>query len=36
MNVFQDELWDEITKTLNSTGCGPQKMSKEWAKVKKF
>lgn len=36
MNIYfflQDELWEEITASLNSAGCGPQKLSKEWAKV---
>ncbi|KYM99739.1 hypothetical protein ALC62_09357 [Cyphomyrmex costatus] len=28
-----DELWEEVTTALNSSGCGSQKLPKEWAKT---
>lgn len=32
---LQEELWEKLTSSLNSAGCGPQKLPKEWAKVSK-
>ncbi|XP_029172022.1 uncharacterized protein LOC114941265 isoform X1 [Nylanderia fulva] len=28
-----DELWEKLTKILNTAGCGPCKSAKEWAKT---
>ncbi|XP_029167346.1 uncharacterized protein LOC114937846 isoform X3 [Nylanderia fulva] len=28
-----DELWEKLTKILNTAGCGPYKSAKEWAKT---